>query len=110
MSAVDIVQAQLDAYNVQNVDLFCACFADDAVLGDLNGAVSCQGIESVRQRYAKLFAEHPDNRAELLNRIALGEVVVDEELISRGKGAAPFRALALYTVKNGRIARVDFVR
>lgn len=110
MSPVDIVQVQLDAYNAQDLDRFCACFAPDAVLGDLNSAVTHEGIAGVRQRYAALFAEHPENRADLLSRIAVGDVVVDEERISRGKGAAPFRALAIYTVKSGLIARVDFVR
>lgn len=110
MSPADIVQAQLDAYNAQNLQRFCACFAPDAVLADLNGAVTHRGVAGVRERYAKLFADHPENRAELLSRVAVGDVVVDEERISRGKGAAPFRALAIYTVKSGLIARVDFVR
>jgi len=110
MSPADIVQAQLDAYNAQNLQRFCACFAPGAVLADLNGAVTHRGVAGVRERYAKLFADHPENRAELLSRVAVGDVVVDEERISRGKGAAPFRALAIYTVKSGLIARVDFVR
>ena len=110
MRPADVVQAQLDAYNAQDLERFCECFAADAVLGDVNGAVTHQGMAGVRERYAKLFAEHPENHAELVNRIAVGDVVVDEERISRGKGAAPFRALAIYTVKSGLIARVDFVR
>ena len=110
MSPADIVQAQLDAYNAQDLERFCACFAHDTALADLNGAVTHQGAAGVRERYAELFAAHPENRAELLNRIAVGDVVVDEERISRGKGVAPFRALAIYTVKSGLIARVDFVR
>lgn len=110
MSPSDVVQTQLDAYNVQDLDRFCACFAPDAVLADLNGAVTGAGAAAVRERYSKLFAEHPENHAELVNRVAVGDVVVDEERISRGKGVAPFRALAIYTIKSGLIARVDFVR
>ena len=110
INSSEIVQAQLDAYNAQDIEGFCACFAPGAVLADLNGAMTHQGIAGVRERYAKLFAEHPENRAESVNRIAVGNVVVDEERISRGKGAAPFRALAIYTVKSGLIVRVDFVR
>ncbi|MFT3726677.1 MAG: nuclear transport factor 2 family protein [Terricaulis sp.] len=110
MDAAGIVQVQLDAYNAQDLERFCACFAPDAVLGELNGAETQRGIAGVRERYAALFSEHPENRAELLNRIVVGDVVVDEERILRGKGIAPFRALAIYTVKSGFITRVDFVR
>jgi len=110
MSPVDVVQAQLDAYNAQDLQRFCACYAPDAVLADLHGPAAQSGIAGVRERYAKLFTEHPENHAELLSRVCVGQVVVDEERISRGNDAAPFRALAIYTVRNGLIARVDFVR
>ena len=105
-----VVQRLMEAYNRRDLEGFCACFAPDAVLGDLNGDVAHRDNAGVRERYATLFAQHPENRAELVNRIACGNVVVDEERILRGKGVAPFRALAIYTVKSGLIARVDFVR
>jgi hypothetical protein len=110
MTPVDLVQAQLDAYNAQDLDGPCACFAGADKLADWNGPVTHDGLAAVRRRYAELFSAHPQNRAELVNRLALGEVVIDEERIMRGKGIAPFAALAIYTVKSGLIARVDFVR
>ena len=109
MSATEIVQAQLDAYNAQDLDAFCACFAPDCVVADLNGAVTQRGIDEIRERYAALFALHPQNRARIANRAAVGDVVIDHEQISRSPGQS-FEALAIYTVKNGLIARVDFVR
>ncbi|MBI3439676.1 MAG: SgcJ/EcaC family oxidoreductase [Proteobacteria bacterium] len=110
MGASAVVQAQLDAYNAQDLEAFCACFSADAVLAELNGEVTHSGREGVRRRYADLFAQYPKNRAELINRIAGGDVVVDEERIERAPDQAPFRAIAIYTVKSGLIARVDFVR
>ncbi len=109
-AAAEIVQAQLAAYNARDLEAFCACFGADAVLADLNGAVTHIGAAAVRQRYAELFSQFPQNRAELINRIEVGDVVVDEERIERAPDQAPFRAIAIYTVKGGLIARVDFVR
>jgi uncharacterized protein (TIGR02246 family) len=109
MSAIEVVQRQLDAYNAQDLEAFIACFAPDCVIADLHGAVTQQGIDAIRARYAKLFAEFPDNHARLVNRIAVGNVVVDHEDITRAAGAR-FQAAAIYTVRDGRIARVDFVR
>ena len=110
MSASDIVQAQLEAYNAQDLEAFCACFSADAVLAELNSVVTHADKAAVRRRYAELFAQYPKNHAELINRIEVGNVVVDEERIERAPGEAPFRAIAIYTVKSGLIARVDFVR
>jgi uncharacterized protein (TIGR02246 family) len=110
MSAEAIVQRQLDAYNAQDLDAFCACFAADCVLTELNGAVTGEGGAAVRARYANLFSDYPDNRAELINRIVVGDVVIDHEDIARTKQGDRFRAAAIYTVRDGLIARVDFVR
>jgi uncharacterized protein (TIGR02246 family) len=110
MSAEAIVQRQLDAYNAQDLEAFCACFADDCVLAEYNGAVTGEGAEALRARYRTLFADYPDNRARLINRIVVGDVVVDHEDIARTRNGARFRAAAMYTVRDGRIARVDFVR
>ena len=40
MSPVDIAQAQLDAYNAQDLDAYCGFFTDDIVVADLNGNVT----------------------------------------------------------------------
>lgn len=105
----DVVQRQLDTYNAQNLEAFLGCFAEACVLGDLNGAIIQNGIQQIRARYAQLFAEFPDNRAALVNRIAVGDVVIDHEAISRAPGEG-FEAIAAYTVRNGKITRVDFAR
>jgi uncharacterized protein (TIGR02246 family) len=109
MSPPDVVAAQLAAYNAQDLDAFCACFADECVIADLNGAVTQSGIGAVRERYAALFALHPENTARVVSRVSVGDVVVDHEEVSRTPGQS-FQAIAIYTVKHGRIARVDFVR
>jgi uncharacterized protein (TIGR02246 family) len=109
MTPVDIVQCQLDAYNTQNLEAFCACFADDCVLGELNGAVTQKGKPAIRERYRTLFTTYPKNHAALVNRVVVGNVVIDHEDITRSPSER-INAAAIYTVKDGLIARVDFVR
>lgn len=110
MSAADVVQRQLEAYNAQDLDAFCATYADDCVIADLNGAVTQSGIADIRARYARTFADYPENRAWIVNRMTLGDTVIDHEKGARSPGGPFFEALVVYTVKNGRIARVDFVK
>lgn len=110
MTPANIVQRQFDAYNAQDIDAFLATYAPDCVISDLNGAVTQSGREAIRARYATMFAEFPQNRARVVSRMSLGDVVIDHEDVSRGPNGPRFEAIAIYTVKNGLIARVDFVR
>lgn len=109
-SAADIVQAQLDAYNAQDLDALCAFYAEDCVLAGFNGAVTSKGRAGVRERYGKLFADRPRNRARLVNRIVIGNLVIDHEDVERAPGGERFEVAAIYTLRNGLIARVDFAR
>lgn len=111
MSLEKITQAQLDAYNAQDLDAYCGHFTDDVVIADVGGAVSSQGVQALRERYAGAFAKFPRNRADLLNRIVLGGAVIDHESVDRGDGATPaFEVAAIYTFRGDKIARVDFTK
>lgn len=110
MSNEAIVQAQLDAYNAQDVERFCSFYAADAKLASYNGQVTTRGIEAIRTRHEGLFAQHPKNKATLLNRIAVGECVVDHEDVERAPGGERFQVAAIYALRDGKIARVDFAR
>ncbi|WP_395673192.1 nuclear transport factor 2 family protein [Phenylobacterium sp.] len=105
-----IVDAQLDAYNAQDLDAFCAFYTEDATLGAYGEAPHTVGVAAIRERHAKLFAEFPKNKAARTNRVTAGAVVVDHEDVIRGPGVEPFQVLAIYTLAGGKIARVDFVK
>ncbi len=110
MTPTDIAQGQLDAYNAQDLDAYMRFFAEECVIADLNGAVTSNGAGAIRERYAKMFAQFPQNQALLLNRIALGAVVIDHEDVIRAPGGERFQAIAIYTVRGDKIVRVDFAR
>lgn len=106
--SAELVQRQLDAYNSQDIELFLACYADDAQLAGLNGAVTHAGLGAIRARHEALFEEFPENRATLVNRIDLGTTVIDHEAVERANGGERFDVAAIYTIRDGKIARVDF--
>ena len=105
-----IAQAQLDAYNAQDLDWYCSYFTDDVVVADFNGPVTGEGIDAYRSRYAGAFAQFPQNKAELLGRIAVGDTVIDHERVIRGPDGPVFEVAAIYTFRGDKIARVDFVK
>lgn len=111
MSIEQIAQAQLDAYNAQDLDAYCAYFTDDVIVADVGGEPNLRGNAAYRERYAGAFAKFPKNTAKLLNRIVLGNTVIDHELVDRGDGVTPtFEVAAIYTFDGDKIARVDFAK
>ena len=108
-AAADIVAAQLDAYNARDLERFLACYTPDAVIEDGTGQVWMHGREAMRALYGQLFAQSPDLRCEILQRIRVGPYVVDEEAIT-GVHLAGFptevHGAAVYRVEGDRIAHV----
>ncbi len=109
-ASVELATRQLAAYNAQQLDAHCACFADDIVVQDFNGAVSLRGIDAYRARYAAMFAQYPENHAALVARVSLGSTVIDHERVRRTPASEPFEVLAIYAMGEGRIRQVSFVR
>ena len=107
---IDIAQKQLDAYNAQDLDTYVGFFAEDCVIAAINTQPTEIGREAIKARYAKAFAQFPQNKAILKNRIAVGNTVVDHELVVRSPGGDQFEIIAIYTFKDGLISRVDFAK
>lgn len=103
MSPAEIVEKQLTAYNAHDAAAMAALFSEEAVMTDFKGNILERGRAGIRARYAKLFADHPHNHAEVLCRIVVNGVIMDHERVTRTKGGAPFDAIAVYTVENGQI-------
>ena len=110
MNPIEIVEANYEAYNAGDADRLADLYAEDCVLTDLNGKVTLEGREAFRERFARTFAEHPQNKAWSVSRIALGNVVVDHELGERSPGQDQFEIIAVYTIRDGLISRLAMGR
>jgi hypothetical protein len=103
-TAVDPVQAQVDAYNARDIDAFVAAYTPDVVITDPSGAPMLGGHEAMRDQYGALFDASPDLRAEILGRVSAGGWTVDHERVSRGEETR--EVLVAYRVADGLISRV----
>ena len=109
MSAAEIVGRQLDAYNGRDLDAFMACWAADARILAWPGTLLAEGAETIRERHGRRFAE-PHLHACLLSRIAIGELVVDHERVTRDHHgrAIEVEVIAIYEVRDGLIRTAWF--
>ena len=77
-----MVQAAIDAYHAHDLHRCLDYYAPDVLVKDGRGTILMNGAEAVRIRYAKSMAENPAIHYDIPNRIALGDFVIDEELVT----------------------------
>jgi hypothetical protein len=109
MNAAEVVQRQLDAYNARDIEAFSACWAEDAQYFAFPDTLLAQGIAAIRERHVARFQE-PNLFGRLIHRMALGTMVVDQEVVARTfpEGPGEVDVIALYEVEDGKIARAWF--
>ena len=105
-----VVQRQLDAYNVRDVDALMATYADDAQQFEYPATLLSSGAAQLRERITARFRE-PNLHARLIRRIVMGQVVIDHEEVSRTfpEGTGKIELVAIYEVLDGKIATARFL-
>lgn len=103
-----IVQQQLDAYNARDIEGFLATYLKDVKLYNFPYQLRTDGLEALRKGYTNFFESASDLHCEIKNRMVIGNIVIDEELVTANGNT--FRAVAIYEVTDGRIAKVTFLR
>jgi uncharacterized protein (TIGR02246 family) len=105
-----VIDQLVIAYNAGNARGFADLFTEDAVHGNLHGDGLQTSREEIYRRYVEVFGTFPENRTEVIHRIAFDHFVIDHERVKRSANSEPFDVVAIYTMKDGLIARCDFVR
>jgi hypothetical protein len=112
-SPADVIDASLAAYNARDVDGFARWFAEDAEVFDQAGSTPhvpvMRGLAEIRAAYAALFAASPSLHSRIVQRIAVGDLVVDHEHV-RGRAGGDVEIVITYQVRDGAIRRVWFSR
>ncbi len=106
----DLAQRQLNAYNARNLDAFLEPYADDVAIYDLPDKLISKGKEAMQKRYGAMFTKTPGLHCELVNRIVMGNTVIDHERVTFGTDRGPVQAIAIYKIENGKIQTVYFTR
>jgi hypothetical protein len=106
---ISLIQRQLDAYNAKDLDGWLSTYAKDAKQFSLHGECVASGHDEMRQRIAVRFAE-PDLHARLLQRVVMGNIVVDHELVTRNfpEGKGELEMLCIYEIEQGLIQTASF--
>lgn len=107
--AVSIVQRQVNAYNARNTDVFISTFSPTIQIYQDHDSLICSGIDKVRIKYQSLFDNTPNLHVQIVQRMAIGDYVIDEEKII-GFDKEEKRAIATYKIKENLIQQVWFYK
>jgi hypothetical protein len=105
-----IAEQMIVHYNAQDADAYVALMTDDACEAGYRGAVVREGKEGVRSGLKTMFAEFPQNHAEIIQGWQLGDTAVLYEKVSRSSDAEPFEVMSIYSFEGDKCSRVEFVR
>lgn len=105
-----VVQAQIDAYNAHDVDLFVSCFSEDVEVIQLDGSrPTIKGRKMLKKEYSFLKRKPKEFKVEVISTSVVGPVVVlHERLHGRANGQFPLDLLAAYEVRKGKITKLWF--
>lgn len=102
-------QRQLDAYNDHDLERFIAEYTDEVVVHRLPGTEPVLvGKEALARHYRTTRFNLPSLHAQLLNRMVIGDKVIDHEQVT-GLQAEPVEVAAIYEVTPLGISKVWFV-
>lgn len=107
VSPAYLAEEQLQGYNKRDIDAFLKPYAKNVKVYRFPNQLSYEGIAQMRENYASFFKNTPDLHCKILKRIVYKDKIIDHELVTvNGK---TFKAVAIYTTKNGKITSVTFM-
>lgn len=104
-----LVQQQLNAYNLRNLEAFLEPYADDVELYGFPNQLEAKGKDAMRKSYGPMFSQLKELHCEVTERIIQGNTVIDHESVS-GFGKDKLKAVAIYVIEKGKIAKVYFIQ
>lgn len=107
--AKGLAQEQLEAYNNRDIEAFLIPYAEDVKVFNFPDKFQYQGKDAMRTRYAGMFQNTPDLHCKLVNRMVMGNTVIDQEEVQIKKGEPPIHAIAIYKIRGNKIAEVYFI-
>ena len=108
-SSEDVVQAQLDAYNLRDLDAWLNTYSQNAEQFLLHAGELAKGHEAIRKRMEGRFKDEKLH-ARLIHRISMENIVVDHELVTRTfpDGTGTVEMVCVYEVNAGKITKATF--
>lgn len=107
-SPEELANEQLEAYNNRDIEAFLIPYSDSVKVYNHKHELLYEGKETMRNQYRSMFERTPELNCNLLNRIAVGNTVIEHEEVTFGPNQKIY-AIVMYKVSEGKIQEVHFL-
>jgi hypothetical protein len=107
---ITVVKEQLEAYNKQNIEAFLNCYSEEVEVYNFPNELVYKGKEKMRERYTNAWKQNPKQKAEVTERICVGNTVIDKEHVTGRATGIEANVIAIYKIEDGKIKQVFFIR
>ncbi|WP_046758435.1 amidohydrolase family protein [Kordia jejudonensis] len=108
-SPENIVQRQVNAYNLGNVAAFLETYSDAIEIYTFPDILKEKGKENFKIGWEKLFEYYPDLHCKVVKRTVIGNTVIDEEQVKYSDENYS-KVVVIYKIVDEKIAKVYYVR
>lgn len=105
-----LVQQQVNAFNLGNIDAFLAPYADSIELYNFPDHLIGKGKDMMRKQYGQVFIRFPDLHCEIKDRMIFGNTVIDHESVTGMGQQGRMEAIAIYEIQDGKIVKAYFIK
>ncbi|TMP63893.1 hypothetical protein CWB77_01835 [Pseudoalteromonas sp. S1610] len=104
------MQAQVEAYNAHDIELFASCYSSDIEMQHLTGDIAqTVGKKELVKAFQFLKTVPKGFKVTIENRVVNGPIVIDYERIQGlGEGREDMLVVVIYEVRDGKIKSVWF--
>ncbi|HEX9893477.1 MAG TPA: nuclear transport factor 2 family protein [Gemmatimonadales bacterium] len=116
---MQVVLANITAFNRRDLEAFLSTYASDAQMIDLpSGRMLTTGTATLRERYRDQFENDcletmgvacPDLQVTIVDTQTVGNYVIAKEAARLKKDTPPLQLVVIYEVINARISRAWFI-
>jgi hypothetical protein len=107
---ITVVKGQLEAYNNQNIEAFLNCYSEEVEVYNFPNELVYKGKDKMRERYTNAWKQNPRQKAEVSERICVGNTVIDKEHVTGRTNGIEANVIAIYKIEKGKINQVYFIR
>ncbi|MGX1929264.1 nuclear transport factor 2 family protein [Flagellimonas sp. 2504JD4-2] len=102
-----LIDRQVSTFNSADLLGFVSCYAEDVLVQRFPNETMYQGRQKMTENYDRFYQNTQEAQVEVVNRIQIGNTVIDEEvtLVDGRKG----HQVAIYEVSNGQIDSMRFI-
>jgi hypothetical protein len=109
LTPAETVDASVKAFNAHDANAFAQYFSEDVQVFDHPDQLKLRNRVELLATYANAFVKTPQINTTVMQRIVVGNRVVDHERVQRTPDSIPFDVIVLNEVRDGLIEKLYLV-